>query len=82
MAQAIKDKVVRKNCVDVEKVIEECLSEPESKDIIKTSEPMTFKKLNKELLKFRSEYNTKYLQELNDINRVKQNLVYKSYAIY
>ena len=82
MAQAIKDKDVRKNCVDVEKVIMECLSEPESEDALKTMEPGNTKKLNKELLRFRSDYNAKYGQELTDINRVKQNLVYKNYEVY
>ena len=82
MAQAIKDKDVRKNCVDVEKVIMEGLSGPERKDTLKTPEPMDSKKLSKEFLKFISKYNGNYEQELNPINRVKQNLVYKNYAIY
>ena len=85
MAQAIKDKDVRKNCIDVEKVIRECISEPESKKIMKISEPVNSKELNKKLLKVRSEYNAKYTQELKDISRIKQDLVfmnYRNYAIY
>lgn len=82
MAQAVKNKDVRKNCVDVEKVIIQCLSDFENKDTIKISEPINSKKLNKELLNFRSEYNTKFAQELSNINQVKQTLVYKNYAIY
>ena len=82
MAQAIKDKDVRKNCVDVEKVIEDYFHDGKSKDIGMKSEPVNYKKLNKELSRFRSEYNAKYSQELNDINRVKQNLVYRNYEIY
>ena len=85
MAQAIKDKDVRKNCIDVEKVIRECVAEHERKKITKISEPVNSKELNKKLLKVRSEYNAKYTQELKDISRIKQDLVfmnYRNYAIY
>ena len=82
MAQAIKNKDVRKNCVDVEQVIMECLTKPVREDISIISEPNQSNKLNKKLLKSLSEYNAKYQQELNPINRVKQNLVYKNFAIY
>ena len=82
MAQAIKNKDVRKNCVDVEQVIMECLTKPVREDISIISEPNQSNKLNKKLLKSLSEYNANYQQELNPINRVKQNLVYKNFAIY
>ena len=82
MAQAIKNKDVRKNCVDVEKVIMECLSEPEREDIVIKPEPVQSKKLSKELLKFTSEYNAYYHQELLLLDRVKQNLVYRNYGVH
>jgi len=81
MAHAIKSKDVRKNCVDVEQVIMECLTEPEREEIRVISEPNQSNKLNKKLLKFTSKYNAKCQQELNPISRVKQNLVYTNYAI-
>ena len=82
MAQAIKNKDVRKNCVDVEQVIMECLAKPVREDISIISEPNQSNKLNRKLLKSLLEYNANYQQELNPINRVKQNLVYKNFAIY
>ncbi|MFW9881896.1 MAG: hypothetical protein ACFFG0_53210 [Candidatus Thorarchaeota archaeon] len=82
MAQAIKSKDVRKNCVDVESVIMECLSEPEREVIIKKPEPIQTKKLSKELSKFVSEYNVYYHQELLLLDRVKQNLVYRDYGVH
>ena len=82
MAQATKIKDVRKNCVDVERVLMECLSEPEREVILKRPEPIQSKKLSKELLKFVSEYNAKYHQELLLLDRVKQNLVYRNYGVY
>jgi len=82
MAQAIGNNDIRKNCVDVEKVIMECFCEPEREETLKKSEPVNSKKLSKVLLKFISKYNANYEQELNPISRVKQNLVYKNYAIY
>jgi len=82
MAQAIKSKDVRKNCINVEQVIIECLKEPEREEINVISEPIQSKKLNKKILKFTSEYNGNYLQELVPINRVKQNLAYKNDVIY
>ena len=82
MAQAIKNKDVRRNCVDVEQVIMGCLAEPEREDIKVISEPSQSNKLSKKLLKSILKVNANYMQELNPINRVKQNLVYKNYAIY
>jgi len=82
MAQAIKSKDVRKNCINVEQVIIECLKEPEREEINVISEPIQSKKLNRKILKFISKYNGNYLQELVPINRVKQNLAYKNEIIY
>jgi hypothetical protein len=82
MAQAIKNKDVRKNCVDVEKVIMECLLEPEREDNLRKLEPVEIKKLSKELSKYTLRNNALYNQEIIPINRVKQNLVYKNYYEY
>ena len=82
MAQAIGNKDVRKNCVDIETVVMECLSELEREVFLKKPEPIQSKKLSKELLKFVSEYNAKFNQELLPLDRVKQNLVYRNYGVY
>ncbi|MFX1419374.1 MAG: hypothetical protein ACFE9N_10680 [Promethearchaeota archaeon] len=82
MAQAIKNKDVRKNCVDVERVIMEFVPEPEREDIHIKPEPIQSKKLSKELLKFISEYNANYNQELLLLDRVKQNIVYRNYGVH
>lgn len=60
MAQAIRNKDVRKNCVDVEKVILECLPEPERDENGKNIEPVKIRKLRNEFSKSR-----KYLNSLN-----------------
>jgi len=82
MAQAIKNKDVRKNCVDVERVIIELVSEPEREVILKKPEPIQSKKLSKELSRFVSKYNVKYNQELLLLDRVKQKLVYRNLGVY
>jgi hypothetical protein len=81
MAQAIKKKDVRKNCIDVEKVIMECLSEPDRYQKGKNTEPVEIKKLSKELSKFQKK-NAHYNHELIPINRVKENLVNKNFYEY
>lgn len=82
MAQAIRNKDVRKNCVDVEKVIMECLSEPKREIIQIPVEPVKSRKLGNKLLKFVSKNNAKYHQELILINQVNQKLVYRNYGVY
>ncbi|NVM38161.1 MAG: hypothetical protein HWN81_21385 [Candidatus Lokiarchaeota archaeon] len=82
MAQAIKNKDVRKNCVDVEQVIIESLAEPKREDIEVILEPNQSIKLNKKLLKFHNKNNAKYYQELIPIERVKYKLTYRNYAVY
>jgi len=82
MAQAIRNKDVRKNCVDVEKVIMECLCEPEREINTIKQEPVKIKKLSKELSKSILRNNANYHREFNHINRVNQNLVYKIYSVY
>lgn len=82
MAQAIGNKDVRKNCVDVEKVILECLQEPERDENGKNTEPVKIRKLRNEFSKSRKHLNSLNSKKFLDINRVKQNLVYKNYAVY
>lgn len=82
MAQATRNKDVRKNCVDVEKVILECLQEPERKENGIIVEPVKIKKLRNEFIKSKKHLNSLNSRELLYINRVKQNLVYKNYAVY
>jgi hypothetical protein len=72
MAQAIRNKDVRKNCVDVEKVVMECLEEPERDNIHTIVDQIELK---------RFDY-AKFHQEYIPINRVKQQLVYKNYGVY
>ncbi|MFX1310614.1 MAG: hypothetical protein ACFE9M_12885 [Promethearchaeota archaeon] len=82
MAQAVRNKDVRKNCIDVERVIMECLSGPEREEIHLIIEPAKSIKLSKEVLKYSSKYNAKYNQELIPINRVYQKMYYRNYAVY
>ena len=82
MAQAIKNKDVRKNCVDVEQVIIECLTKPEREEIREMAEPNQSSELSKKLLKFKSKYNAKYHEELIPFERVKYKLTYRNYAVY
>lgn len=86
MAQAIKNKDVRKNCVNVEQVIMECLTKSEREEIRELAEPnqssLKSSELSKKLLKFNSKYNAKYHQELIPFERVKYKLTYRNYAIY
>ena len=82
MAQAIRKINVRKNCIDVEKVIMECLSEPEIKKFILIVKSDDSTKLSKELLKYTSKSNAKYHQELISINRVHQKSTYRNFAVY
>jgi len=81
MAQAARNKDVRKNCVDVEKVIMECLSEAQRKGILEVVEPVESLSLRKEILKLSSKYNAKYHQELIPINRVDQRVIYRNYLV-
>ena len=81
MAQAIKNKDVRINCVDVEQVIMECLAEPEREDIQVISEPNQSNKLNKKLINITSKYNANYHRELIPIERVKYKLTYINYVV-
>ncbi len=81
MAQAIKSKDVRKNCVNVEQVIMECLTKPEREEIREKAGPIQSSELSKKLLKFNSKYNAKYHQELIPFERVKYKLTYRNYAI-
>jgi len=82
MAQAIRNKDVRRNCIDVERVIMECLSEPEIKIHHKIQELNNSIKLSKELLEYSSKSNAKYHQELIPINQIHQKLIYRNYAVY
>jgi len=75
MAQAIKSKDVRKNCVNVEHVIIECLTKPEREEIRKKVGPIQSSELSKKLL------NAKYHEELIPFERVKYKLTYRNYAI-
>jgi len=82
MAQAIKSKDVRKNCVDVEQVIMECLTKPEREEIREIVGSYQSSKLNKKLLDFSSRYNAKFHQELIPFERVRYKLTYRNYAVY
>jgi hypothetical protein len=82
MAQAIRNKDVRKNCIDVEKVIIECLKKPERDENGKNIEPVKIKKLRNESSKFKKHLNSLNSRELLYINQVKQNLVFKNYSVY
>ena len=81
MAQAIKNKCIGKNCIDIEKIILELNSEPVAQEIQRIPEPSEGKKFNRKLRSFLSKNDAKYNPELKDINQVKQNLVYKTYLI-
>ncbi|TKJ18248.1 MAG: hypothetical protein CEE43_18480 [Promethearchaeota archaeon Loki_b32] len=84
MAQAIRNKDVRKNCVDVEHIITEGLIKPEREEIREIVEPNQSSELSKKLLKFhsKSKYNAKYHQELIPFERVKYKLTYRTYRNY
>ena len=82
MAQAIRNKDVRKNCVDVEKVVMEYLREPERDSIHKIADQINLKGFSKKLSKYSSNNNAKYHQELIPINHVKQQFVYKNIGVY
>ena len=82
MAQAIRNKGVRKNCVDVEQIIMESLTKPEREEILEIAEPIQFSKLSKKLLKYVLKYNAKYHQELIPFERVRYKLTYRNYAVY
>ena len=82
MAQAIRNKDLRKNCVDVEQIIKEGLTKSEREEILEIAEPIQFSKLSKKLLKYVSKYNAKYHQELIPIERVKYKLTYWNYTVY
>jgi hypothetical protein len=70
MAQAIRNKDVRKNCIDVEKVVIECLEEPKRDNIHTIVDQIK-----------RFDY-AKFHQEFIPINQVKQKFVYKNYRVY
>jgi len=82
MAQAISKKNVRKNCVDVEQVVNGLLSESEREAILINVEPVKSIKFNKEVLKFTSNYNVNYHKELIPVSQIRQNLVYRNYGLY
>jgi len=82
MAQAIRNKDVRKNCVDVEKVILEYLQEPERNENGKNIELVKIKKLRNEFSKSKKHLNSLNSRELLYIDQVKQNLVFKNYSVY
>lgn len=82
MTQIIRNKDVRKNCVDVEKVRLDTLSEPEREEIYVISEPIESKKLTKKLLKYFNKNNAKYHQELLHINRVNHKMVTRNWYRY
>ncbi|MFX1552000.1 MAG: hypothetical protein ACFFB9_16745 [Promethearchaeota archaeon] len=82
MAQAIKNKDVRKNCVDVDKVIMEYVIEIEKNDILALGEPVESLEFSKDIEKLTSNQNAVYHQGLIPINQVHQNLVYKNYYEY
>ncbi|MFW9999630.1 MAG: hypothetical protein ACFE9Q_00235 [Candidatus Hodarchaeota archaeon] len=81
MAQAIMNKDVRKNCVNVEKIIEACLSESEVQEFQVKAEPINVIKLSKKLMNSVSNYNAKYHQELINLNQITQKLDYGSYEV-
>jgi len=82
MAQAIMNKNVRKNCVNVENVFMECISESKSKDYKGFEVIIKSRELSKESETLSSNYNAKMHQELVSINYFRQNLVYKNYYEY
>ncbi|MFX1243017.1 MAG: hypothetical protein ACFFA7_17360 [Promethearchaeota archaeon] len=82
MAQATRNKDVRKNCIDVEKVILEYLREPERDEIGRNIEPVKIEKLRNEFSKSKRHMNSLNSTELLYIDQVKQNLVFKNYAVY
>ncbi|MFX0005085.1 MAG: hypothetical protein ACFFAA_10835 [Promethearchaeota archaeon] len=82
MAQAIKNKDVRKNCVDVDKIIMECITEMEENDILALGEPVESLEFSKDIKNLTSNQNAVYHQELISINQVHQNLVYKNFYEY
>ncbi|MFX1469093.1 MAG: hypothetical protein ACFFB8_10555 [Promethearchaeota archaeon] len=82
MAQAVRNKNVRKNCIDVEEVIRECLCDTERENIQRLEESLEEKKPGKKISRLISKYNGIYHQELIPLNQVKQKSVYRVYAIY
>jgi hypothetical protein len=82
MAQAIRNKEVRKNCIDVEKVILECYQEPERDEFGKNIEPVKIEKPRNEFSKSKKHINSLNSEKLLYIDQVKQNLVFKNYTIY
>ncbi|MFX1380482.1 MAG: hypothetical protein ACFFA4_15460 [Promethearchaeota archaeon] len=82
MAQATTNKDVRKNCVDVEQVIKDCLIEANKDFYIMQREPVNAGKLYREFSKSKIRNNANYNSELVHIDRIKQNLVYKNYSVY
>ncbi|MDX1798928.1 MAG: hypothetical protein R3255_09800 [Candidatus Lokiarchaeia archaeon] len=82
MAQATRSKDVRKNCIDVEKVILECFQETERNEIGENIEPMKIEKPRDEFSKSKKHINSLNSKGLLYIDQVKQNLVFKNYAVY
>ncbi|MFX1363638.1 MAG: hypothetical protein ACFFCE_09490 [Promethearchaeota archaeon] len=82
MAQVKRNKDIRKNCVDVERVIIECLECSKREDIIEIMEPSQSNKLNKKLLKSYSKHNAKFHQELIPIEQIKYKFIYRNFPIY
>jgi hypothetical protein len=81
MAQAIKNKEIRKNCIDVENVIMECLYQSKSADHICLEEPVESLWTNKEKQKFMAINNTKLYQEVIPINQIDQRVVYRNFML-
>ncbi len=82
MAQVKRNKDVRKNCVDVEKVINDLLESSKREDVIEVKEPSQPSELNKKLSKFYSKYNAKFHQELIPIEKIKYKYIYRNFPIY
>ncbi|MFX1500312.1 MAG: hypothetical protein ACFFDH_05025 [Promethearchaeota archaeon] len=82
MAQVKRNKDVRKNCVDIEKVINDLLESSKREEVLQVVESSQSSKLNKKLLKFYSKYNSKFHQELIPIEKVKYKYTYRNFPIY
>jgi hypothetical protein len=81
MAQAIRNKEVRKICIDVEKVIMDCLCDPKIDESTCLEMLVDSIELNTEDKKNTSYKHAKYHQELIPINLIDQRVVYRNYML-
>lgn len=81
MAQAVRNKELGKICIDVEKVIMDCLCDPEVDDSICLEMLVDSIELSREDQKSTSYKHAKYHQELIPINLIDQRVVYRNFMV-